>query len=101
VGFAILVFYLLLLSVTEQTGFNAAYLISSLAVTAMVLLYSRSFLKTWMNAFMLTLILASAFGFIFVLLQLETYALLAGSAGLFVMLALTMFLSRKIDWYSE
>ncbi|MEL7586899.1 MAG: cell envelope integrity protein CreD [Prolixibacteraceae bacterium] len=101
VGFAVLVFYLLLLSLSEQLGFNAAYLISALSVTGMVLAYSKSFLKTWTNAMILTLILALSFGFIFVLMQLETLALLTGSVGLFVVLGLTMFLTRKIDWYNE
>lgn len=101
VGFAVLVFYLLLLSISEQIGFNPAYLISSTSVLIMVLLYSRSFLKNWLNAGIQTLILAFSFGFIFVLLQLENYALLAGSTGLFVVLALTMFFTRKINWYNE
>lgn len=101
VGFAVLVFYLLLLSISEQLGFNPAYLISALSVTALVLAYSRTFLKTWKNSVLLTLILASSFGFIFVLMQLESYALLAGSIGLFGVLSLTMFLTRKIDWYNE
>lgn len=101
VGFAILVFYLLLLSTSEQLGFNPAYLISALSVTGMVLAYSKTFVKTWMNAFLLTLILGLCFGFIFVLMQLESYALLAGSIGLFCILGLTMFLTRKIDWYNN
>jgi inner membrane protein len=101
VGFAVLIFYLLLISISEQLGFNPAYLISSLAVIIMVLLYSRTFLKKWRNSIIQALILAFSFGFIFVLMQLETYALLAGSTGLFVVLALTMFFTRKINWYSE
>ncbi|WP_340114125.1 cell envelope integrity protein CreD [Maribellus mangrovi] len=101
VGFAVLTFYLLLLSISEQIGFNLAYLISALAVLVMVLLYSRSFLKTWGNALIQTLILTFSFGFIFVLMQLETLALLVGSIGLFVVLALTMFFTRKINWYGE
>jgi inner membrane protein len=101
VGFAVLVFYLLLLSISEQLGFNLAYLISAVSVLIMILLYSRTFLKTWLHAFIQTLILTFSFGFIFVLMQLETYALLVGSIGLFAVLALTMFITRKINWYGE
>ncbi|WP_167608436.1 cell envelope integrity protein CreD [Maribellus sediminis] len=101
VGFSVLIFYLLLLSISEQIGFNLAYLISAVAVLLMVLLYSRSFLKTWGNALIQTMILTFSFGFIFVLMQLETLALLVGSIGLFVVLALTMFFTRKINWYGE
>ncbi|MCA1760285.1 MAG: cell envelope integrity protein CreD, partial [Bacteroidales bacterium] len=92
VGFAVLVFYLLLLSISEQLGFNLAYFISAISVLIMVLLYSRTFLRTWFHAGIQTLILTFSFGFIFVLMQLETYALLVGSIGLFVVLALTMFI---------
>ena len=101
VGAAILIFYLLLLSISEQTGFNAAYLISALSVTGLVLAYSRTFLKTWLNAILLTSILMFSFGFIFVLMQLESYALMVGSIGLFFILALTMFFTRKINWYND
>lgn len=101
VGFAILVFYLLLLSIAEQIGFNPAYFISAAAVIAMVFLYSRTFLKSWKNALIQTLILVFSFVFIFVLMQLETLALLVGSVGLFLILALTMFVTRKINWYNE
>ncbi|MBN1819730.1 MAG: cell envelope integrity protein CreD [Prolixibacteraceae bacterium] len=101
VGFAILIFYLLLLSISEQLGFNYAYLISAVAVILMVLAYSKTFLDKWGNSILLTLILTFAFGFIFVLMQLESLALLVGSIGLFFVLALTMFFTRKINWYNE
>lgn len=101
VGFAVLVFYLLLLSISEQLGFNLAYLISALSVLIMILLYSRTFLVNWLYAFIQTLILTFSFGFIYVLMQLENYALLVGSIGLFMVLALTMFVTRKINWYGE
>jgi inner membrane protein len=101
VGFAVLIFYLLLLSISEQLGFNLAYLISALSVIVMVFAYSRTFLKRWINSIIQTMILTFSFGFIFVLMQLESYALLAGSIGLFCVLAMTMFFTRKINWYNE
>lgn len=101
VGFAVLVFYLLLLSISEQLGFNLAYFISALAVITMIFAYSRTFLKSWTNSIVQTLILTFSFGFIFVLMQLESYALLVGSIGLFFILGLTMFFTRKINWYGE
>lgn len=101
VGFAVLIFYLLLLSISEQLGFNLAYLISALAVILLIFAYSRTFLKKWSDSVIQTLILTFSFGFIYVLMQLESYALLTGSIGLFVVLALTMFFTRKINWYNE
>ena len=49
---------------------------------------------------MLTAILGILYGFLFIVLQLQDYALLIGSIGLFIVLATVMYLSRKIDWYS-
>ncbi|WP_163714255.1 cell envelope integrity protein CreD [Mangrovibacterium lignilyticum] len=99
VGFAILIFYLLLLSFSEHVGFNPAYLIAAVSVILMVLIYSRSFLSSWLNSIALTSILSIAFLFIFILLQLESFALLVGSIGLFVILGITMYFTRKINWY--
>jgi len=101
VGFALLLFYLLLLSLSEHLGFNIAYLIASAAVLTMVFAYSRSFLKKRINSLMLTAVLAASFIFIFVLLQMETYALVTGSIVLFIILGLIMYLTRKINWYNE
>ena len=101
VGFAILIFYLLLLSFSEHLGFNLSYLISSALVILMVLIYSRSFLASWLNSIGLTSILSVAFLFIFILLQLESFALLVGSIGLFVILGMTMYVTRKINWYES
>jgi len=101
VGFAVLIFYLLLLSISEQLGFNLAYMISALAVILLIFAYSRTFLKKWSDSAIQTLILTFSFGFIYVLMQLESYALLTGSIGLFFVLALTMFFTRKINWYNE
>jgi inner membrane protein len=43
--------------------------------------------------------MSTLYGYLYLLLRLEDYALLAGSVGLFVMLALVMFLTRRVNWY--
>ena len=96
VGAAVLMFYVLLLSFSEHIGFNMAYLVATVLVTGMILIYSHSFLRTWANSLLLTFILILSLGFVFILLQLETYSLLAGSIGLFVVLGLTMYFTNKI-----
>ena len=101
VGSAVLIFYLLLLSVSEHLGFDLAYLIASLSVILLVFFYSRTFLSKWSNSLLLTMILTFSFGFIYILMQLESYALLLGSFGLFIVLMLTMFFTRRINWYNE
>ena len=101
VGSALILFYLLLLSVTEQLGFNVAYIMATLAVSMLVTFYSRSFLPNWINSLGIAAAVLGCFGFVFVLLQLESLALLVGSVGLFVLLAALMFATRKINWYND
>jgi inner membrane protein len=99
IGLALSVFYLLLLSLSEQAGFNLAYLAASAATIGLISGYSSAFLKSASLTLQLTLMLIAIYGFIFVVLQLEDYALLAGSLGIFAALAAVMYASRKVDWY--
>lgn len=99
IGVALSVFYLLLLSLSEYIGFNLAYLAAAIATIGLIAGYSSSFLKSAGLTMQLTLLLTAIYGFIFIVLQLEDYALLAGSAGIFAALAAVMYYSRKVDWY--
>lgn len=100
VGFGLLLFYLLLLSLSEQMSFNMAYLIATIGIVTMITSYSYSIFKNTRLTAILSSILILLYGFLFVLLQLQDYALLMGSVGLFLILASVMYLSRKINWYS-
>jgi inner membrane protein len=100
VGFGLSLFYLLLLSLSEHLGFGPAYLIASLGIVLMITGYSLSIFRDNKLSMMLGGFLVILYGFLYVLLQMQDYALLMGSLGLFVILALIMFLSRKIDWYT-
>lgn len=99
VGLALIIFYLLLLSLSEQVGFDAAYLIAAGATVGLIAAYSSSVFKSNKMVVQLALLLAIIYGFIFVILQLEDFALLAGSLGLFGALAAVMYYSRGVDWY--
>jgi inner membrane protein len=101
VAFALLIFYALLTSISEQIGFNLAYLISALAVTSLISWYSFTILKNVRLAAWVTLLQAGLYIFLFTILQLQDYALLAGSIGLFVILIIIMRASQQIKWYSE
>ncbi|QIA08765.1 cell envelope integrity protein CreD [Draconibacterium halophilum] len=101
VGSAITIFYLLLLSISEHLGFNMAYLLAALAVILLVFFYTRSFMPKLKTQLGTSFGLAGCYLFIFILLQLESFALLAGSIGLFVLLAALMFFTRKVNWYKE
>jgi len=98
VGVALCVFYTLLLSFSEYIHFNAAYLVASIATIGLIAWYVRSILQSPKMSLFIGGMLALLYGFIFTLIQLQDYALLLGSIGLFLTLALVMFFSRKIKW---
>lgn len=98
IGLALLVFYTLLVSISEHSNFLKAYIISSLSVIVLITLYSKSIVKTVKFSALIGISLFILYTFIFVIIQLESYALLVGSIGLFLILATVMLVSRKIDW---
>ena len=100
VGLALIIFYTLLLSISEHFGFNTAYFIAATATILLVTAYSHSIFKKLLLTLIAGLILILLYGFIFVILQLQDYALLMGSIGLFLVMAVIMFFSRKISWYN-
>jgi len=99
IGFAICLFYLLLLSIAEHAGFAAAYLIAASGSVLLVTGYSRGILRSSTMAVTVGALMASLYGFLYVTLQQEDFALLFGSIGMFVVLGAVMYLTRKIDWY--
>jgi len=98
IGVALVMFYTLLISISEHSSFLKAYLIAGSAVIVLITLYSKSILKSIKFPILIGACLTILYGFIFVIIQLENYALLVGSIGLFSILAVVMFVSRKIDW---
>lgn len=100
VGIAIIVFYILLLSFSEHITFNLAYIIASILTLALVSFYTTAILKSKQIGFLIFGILLIMYSFIFTIIQLEDYALLIGSSGMFIILCIVMFYSRKIDWYN-
>jgi len=100
VGMAIIVFYVLLLSFSEHITFNLAYIIASILTLSLVSLYTMAILKSKQIGFLIFGILFIMYSFIFTIIQLEDYALLIGSSGMFIILCIVMYYSRKIDWYN-
>jgi len=101
VAFALLIFYALLTSISEQIGFNGAYLISATAVTMLISWYAYSILREVRSMAWITLLQTSLYLFLFAILQLQDYAMLAGSIGLFIILTIIMRASQQVKWYSE
>jgi inner membrane protein len=101
IGIALIIFYTLLLSLAEQISFANAYLISSIAIILMVTGFSKSVMKSSKLALSSGAVLALLYGFVYALLQMQDFALLFGSVGLFVILAAVMYVTRNVDWYKN
>jgi len=99
VGFAIALFYLLLLSLSETIGFLYAYLASVVAVTGLITAYCTSVLKAKKRAGIIAALLVALYAYLYVLLQLDELSLIFGSVFLFAILSTVMYLTRNIDWY--
>lgn len=100
IGLAVILFYVLLLSISEHLNFDIAYILSAFAITTTITAYSKGIIKN--NRFTLTVcgILITLYAYLYIVLQLEEVALIMGSIGLFVVLTTVMYITRKIDWYS-
>ena len=99
VSIGLVLFYCLLLAFSEQMRFNLAYFISALAIVSLITAYSHSIFKAAKQTVLMGCLLIALYLFLFTVLQMEDFALLFGSVGLFVALAVVMYISRKVDWY--
>ncbi|MBI3851085.1 MAG: cell envelope integrity protein CreD [Verrucomicrobia bacterium] len=101
VGAALCLFYLGLLSLSEFIPFGLSYLAAAGVTTLLICFHSAKMLKSGARTFIVAGLLAGIYGFLYVALQLQDYALLLGTAGLFAVLAVIIWLTRNIDWYAR
>lgn len=99
IGLADVIFYLLLLSVSEHLSFDLTYLICALSVSAATFFYATAIFTKPRWGALLSGVQLISYIFLYGTLQAEDYALLIGSIGLFAVTVLLMFITRKIDWY--
>ncbi|MFK5925840.1 MAG: cell envelope integrity protein CreD [Desulfuromusa sp.] len=100
IGLAVILFYVLLLSISEHLNFDFAYILSATAVTLLITGYSMGILKNKYFTFTVFAILSILYAYLYIVLQLEDYALIMGSTGLLAVLGTVMYITRKIDWYA-
>ncbi|CAH0995891.1 Inner membrane protein CreD [Emticicia aquatica] len=98
IGLALCIFYTLLVSISEVLSFNLAYFLATIMTLGLIFLYSKSIFSDNRSAIIISAVMLTLYSFVFVIIQLEDTALLIGSIGLFIILAITMYVSRKIDW---
>jgi inner membrane protein len=101
IGVALIIYYTLLLSISEQIGYNWAYAIASLATVILISLYSVSFLRSKGLVALFASLLVIFYTFIFVIILQQDFSLLIGSIGLFLIVGALMYFSRKVSWYKN
>lgn len=103
-GGAMLIFYLLLVSISEFVPFAAAYIISSLMTILLIGTYTHFVIVKHANpkfTIIISSLLTVLYTFLYILLNLQDMALLIGSIGLFLVIAMIMYVTRNVDWYNE
>ncbi|MGB5686739.1 MAG: cell envelope integrity protein CreD [Candidatus Electrothrix sp.] len=100
IGLAVTLFYVLLLSISEHLTFDTAYLLSAGAITCLITGYSQGILRNTYFTLTVCTLLLILYTYLYIVLQLEDYALLMGALGLFAVLTTVMYITRKVDWYS-
>ncbi|HEY7752150.1 MAG TPA: cell envelope integrity protein CreD [Ignavibacteriaceae bacterium] len=99
IGLALIIFYSLLLTISEYILFQYAYLIAGFLVIGLISFYTKSVYQNNGIAHSISAMLIFFYGFVYVLLQLQDYSLLLGNVALFLILAAIMFFTRKINWF--
>lgn len=101
VGAALCLFYLALLTLGELMPPGPAYVVAAAASSLLVVCYSISILHSYVRAASIAAFLLVEHSVLYVVLRMEDFALLAGTASLFVVLAAIMFFTRKVDWFAQ
>lgn len=98
IGLALCLFYTLLVSISEHFNFTLSYAIATTMTIGLLTFYLSGILKIKKTAITIGGMLLLLYTYIFILIQMEIYALLVGSIGLFIILAIIMYCSLKINW---
>lgn len=100
VGLSLVMFYLLLLALSEHIGFTTAWIVASTVGALMNGVYLQAVLQGWRSSVVFTTALLALDGVMWVLLRSEDSALLLGTSVLLLALGSVMFLTRHLDWYA-
>jgi len=99
VGLALVIFYSLLLAISEYFSFDVSYIIASMSVILLISIYITSVYKSIKIGTIIFFALIVFYGFMYTILLLQDYSLLIGNIALFGLLASVMMLTRKLNWF--
>ena len=101
IGAALIIYYTLLISLSEHVGYNNAYWLSTFLTVGLLGLYSKSFMSELKLVSFFVSVISVIYTFIFIIILQQDFSLLIGSLGLFIITGMIMFFSRKVNWYKE
>lgn len=101
VGITQSIFYLLLLAFAERIGFNAAFFIAATMTVTLTAGYAASVFRSRVYGLRAFGVLSGIYALVFVLMRADENALIAGALASFTAIALTMYMTRNIDWYGD
>jgi inner membrane protein len=101
IGAALTIYYTLLLSFSEHLGYNTAYLIASVATVILISAYATTFISSRRLIILVSMLLVLFYSFIFIIILQQELSLLLGSVGLFIIIGMLMYFSRKVKWYAK
>lgn len=97
IGVALVLFYMVLLSLNEHTNFTISYIVAALLMSSMIALYLKAVLDSKRNAICVFVLLLAMYAVLFAIVHIQAYALLVGTILLVIMLGVVMFITRKLN----
>ena len=97
IGVALVLFYMVLLSLNEHINFTLSYIIAALLMSSMIALYLKAVLNSLRSALCMFLLLLAMYAVLFAIVHIQSYALLVGTILLVIMLAVVMFITRRLN----
>lgn len=101
IGLAQVIFYLLLLSISERVGFDFGFLIAAGATVSLISAYAGWVFDSRRQGTIAFGAFSVLYGLIYVLMRLDDWALLVGAVTSFAAIAGVMYATRKVDWYGD
>ena len=101
VGIAQIIFYLLLLSISERTGFGLGFLIAGAATVTLLAANAGWIFASPMQGLRALVIFSGLYLLIYLLLRLQDNALMVGAIASFAAVAAAMYFTRRINWYAS
>ena len=100
-GIALIIFFSLLMALSEHVDFNLSYLVASVAVVSLMTFFSHAIFRKKKITLSVTGLLSVLYIFLFTVLQLADYSLLIGNIGLFMVIGGVMYAATRVNWYGK